>query len=117
MGVGTSAGSSGRSRANGTNLRPYPALHRQALSVDCQDLALSHGLNPHGFGLGSCSPPGLFLSRQHSGQSGHSSRGSRDSMELGASACAASVASGSNRGSQVQDDASARPRAASLRKG
>ncbi|XP_052125691.1 uncharacterized protein LOC113212298, partial [Frankliniella occidentalis] len=86
------AGAPGRGRST---LRPYPALHRQALSVDCQEV----GLNPmSAYGLGSCSPPGLFLSRQHSG---HSSRGSHDSMELGASACGASMASGSNRGSQA----------------
>ncbi|XP_034250897.1 uncharacterized protein LOC117651196 [Thrips palmi] len=77
------------------------ALHRQALSVDCQELHGLGSISPTGLGLG------LYLNRQHSGQSatsGHSSRGSRDSMEIGASACSASVASvasGSNRGSQA----------------
>ncbi|KAK3915555.1 Transmembrane protein 200A [Frankliniella fusca] len=91
---GGGAGGPGRGRST---LRPYPALHRQALSVDCQDMSLNP-MSAYALGLGSCSPPGLFLSRQHSG---YSSRGSHDSMELGASACGASVASGSNRGSQA----------------
>ena len=47
----------------------YPALHRQAVSVDCQDL------------LATCS------SNSNRGSLRGSLRGSRDSMEMGASAC------------------------------